>query len=61
MNMCTIFRTALDKMEDARIKAARERVWRHIDMISTNGDSSAMKPKLYVLKIKLLIFPAFLL
>uniref|UniRef100_A0A0R3S2P6 BZIP domain-containing protein n=1 Tax=Elaeophora elaphi TaxID=1147741 RepID=A0A0R3S2P6_9BILA len=36
-------RTAIDKMEAARLKAVRERAWRHIDMISSNVDNAAIK------------------
>ncbi|OZC05944.1 hypothetical protein X798_07080 [Onchocerca flexuosa] len=36
-------RTAIDKMEAARLKAVRERAWRHIDMISSGADSTAIK------------------
>lgn len=38
-----IVRTATDKMEAARLKAIRERAWRHIDMISSNADNTAIK------------------
>ncbi|VDK77455.1 unnamed protein product [Litomosoides sigmodontis] len=36
-------RTAVDKIEAARLKAVRERAWRHIDMISSSADSTAIK------------------
>ncbi|VDN89541.1 unnamed protein product [Brugia pahangi] len=36
-------RTANDKMEAARLKAIRERTWRHIDMISSTVDNTAIK------------------
>ncbi|VDO32955.1 unnamed protein product [Brugia timori] len=36
-------RTANDKMEAARLKAIRERTWRHIDMISSTADNTAIK------------------
>ncbi|KAL3989402.1 hypothetical protein ACH3XW_27525 [Acanthocheilonema viteae] len=36
-------RTAIDKMEAARLKAVRERAWRHIDMISSSADNTAIK------------------
>uniref|UniRef100_A0A915PSA5 BZIP domain-containing protein n=1 Tax=Setaria digitata TaxID=48799 RepID=A0A915PSA5_9BILA len=36
-------KTAVDKMEAARLKAIRERAWRHIDMISSSTDNAAIK------------------
>ncbi|MCP9257316.1 BMA-ATF-6, isoform a [Dirofilaria immitis] len=36
-------RTAIDKMEAARLKALRDRAWRHIDMISSNADNTVIK------------------
>uniref|UniRef100_A0A1I8EEU0 BZIP domain-containing protein n=2 Tax=Wuchereria bancrofti TaxID=6293 RepID=A0A1I8EEU0_WUCBA len=36
-------RTANDKIEAARLKAIRERTWRHIDMISSTADNTAIK------------------
>ncbi|VDK50531.1 unnamed protein product [Gongylonema pulchrum] len=47
LNQTEAMRTAFDKIEDARIKAARERAWRHIDMISASRDNSAINPQRY--------------
>ncbi|VDM97081.1 unnamed protein product [Thelazia callipaeda] len=34
-------RTIMDKVEAARLKAVRERTWKHINMISSNGESTS--------------------